>query len=78
MSNVAVVITDEEVKKKVYKLIDRSLTKSFIGGVLLGLFPFLSSQPLYWLSYVGLVLSCVIFFISRYLGLGFLFEFKEG
>jgi VIT1/CCC1 family predicted Fe2+/Mn2+ transporter len=61
-------------KREVYKLIDKSLFVSFLGGVLLGIVPFLFLSDLYILSIISSVISLALYFSSRYLGLNFLFE----
>ena len=62
------------VKKEVYKMIDKSLFVSFVGGVLLGAVPFLFLSDMYVLSVISSIMSLALYFSSRYLGLNFLFE----
>ena len=61
-------------KREVYKIIDKSLFVSFLGGVLLGVVPFLFSSDMYVLSIISSIVSLALYFCSRYLGLNFLFE----
>jgi len=61
-------------KREVYKLIDKSLFVSFLGGVSLGIIPFLFLSGMYVLSIIGSIMSLGLYFCSRYLGLNFLFE----
>ena len=68
---------DEEIKKVVYKIIDKSLLLSFIGGALLGIVPFVFSSSWKLVSFVFVGASLIAYFAARYSGLKFLFTEDE-
>ena len=77
MPKVIVKLKDEQMRKEIYKLIDKSIYRSFLGGVLLGLYPFLNNNDWFLVSVIALVVSLLVFFSSRYMGLRFLFAQED-
>ena len=67
-------LQDDEIKTVIYGMIDRSLFLSFIGGVFLGILPFLFLSNWVITSIFCLGVSLMLFFLARYSGLKFLFE----
>ena len=70
-------LQDNEIKTVIYRMIDRSLLLSFIGGVFLGILPFLFLGSWVITSIFCFGVSLMLFFLARYLGLKFLFIDKE-
>lgn len=67
-------ICNDDIRRAIYKIIDRSLALAFIGGVLLGIIPFMISGDWRISSVFCLIFSLIIFFVARYSGLKILFK----
>ena len=68
---------DEKLMGTIYSKIDRGLLFSFIGGVFLGITPYVYSGSWKHTSALFILLSLIMFFTARYTGLKFLFFNKE-
>ena len=73
----AEVMDEEESRRVLYSKVDKGLTLSFIGGVLLGICPFFYVKEYMWICLGIWTLSLIVFFLSRYVGLKFLFKEEE-
>ena len=74
MSNLAEAVSSEEQREYIYKKIDRSITFSFVGGVVLGMSTFFYTKGFGGTALGFMVGSLIIFFMSRFNGLRFLFD----